>query len=87
MSNKRLAKLNYDLSVDERELATPLKLKEKDLKRFEVTIAGFTFLDLGYCLACPTCGVVSGVNSRKDLDENVDFFLMFGCEHYKNESK
>lgn len=82
---KKLAAVTYDNDFYDREVKVldPIKLDAKDLKGLTVTIHGFDFIDTGYALACPQCGVISGVSCREDLDKKVDFFLKFGCEHYQ----
>ena len=70
---------------DEPKILDPIKLSTKDLNI--VTVHGFKFVDTGYALACPTCGKISGISCREDLDLKIDFFLKFGCEHYKSHGR
>lgn len=71
-----------DGDCGEPQIPTPIKLDAEDLKDITVEIHGFTFIDTGYCLACPICGKISGISCREDVDKKIDFFLKFGCEHY-----
>lgn len=65
---------------------TPVRLEADDLKPMLVTIKGkYTFVNTGHSLACPQCGMISGVGIQKLLDETFVWFLRFGCEHYEEE--
>lgn len=68
---------------DDGVVLDPIKLSPKELSKRMVTIAGFEFIDGGYCIACPKCGAISGISARVDLDKKIDFFLKFGCSCYK----
>jgi hypothetical protein len=74
------------LNSGEETLPTPLRLSPETLKAMETTIQGYTFLLIGNVLVCPSCGKISGVKAVRDLDEQLNFFLAFGCEHYKNST-
>lgn len=83
MKTTALACLNNDPYLVKDEVLTPIKLDEADLKKRTITLAGYKFIDTGYALACPECGKISGISCRVDVDEQLDFFLKFGCEHYE----
>ncbi len=86
MKNKKvLACTGEAYDYKEEEILTPIKLDKKDLEKLTVTVCGYEFIDTGYALACPECGLISGLNCRLDIDKKVDFFLKFGCEHYKEK--
>ena len=79
---KQFCEAEYDDDVCIDKIPTPVKLSQKDVDKKIVTIAGYKFIDTGYDIACPTCGLVSGISCREDVDKKIDWFLKFGCEHY-----
>lgn len=82
---KKIARQDYDYSVDAEDLPTPIKLTPEEIEKRTVMIMGFSFIDVGWAIACPDCGCVSGISAREDIDGALDWFLKFGCEHYKTE--
>lgn len=87
MGNKYNFNTTALLESGEEKLPTPLRLAPETLKNIETTIQGNTFLLIGNVLVCPDCGKISGIKAVRDLDEQLNFFLAFGCEHYKNDKK
>lgn len=85
LANKPYIGEVYDVetSDDEPTILDPIKLSEEDKNARIVTVLGFKFFDTGYALACPSCGKISGISCREDIDKKIDFFLKFGCEHYQ----
>ncbi len=67
------------------KLATPVRLTPETIEKLKITIQGYTFLNMGATLVCPECGKISGFKATRALDNQVDYFLIFGCEHYKND--
>lgn len=79
-----LTRLDNNYFVNpEPQILDPIKLDKKALKPLTIEVLGYEFIDTGYALACPQCGKISGISCREDLDKQVDFFLKFGCKHYK----
>lgn len=91
MYNTFMGKYDFNtaalLNSGEEKLATPLRLSQETLKAMETIIQGYTFLLIGNVLVCPRCGKISGIKAVRALDEQLDFFLAFGCEHYKNDKQ
>lgn len=67
------------------QLPTPLRLTPETIDKLKVEIQGYTFLNMASTLVCPECGKISGLKATRALDDVVDYFLVFGCEHYKND--
>lgn len=64
------------------DLIRPYRLKDDDLDKFKVTIAGFDFLVIGGVLLCPKCGQPQKLECQVALDDEVYWFLKFYCSDY-----
>lgn len=68
--------------IEQIEKLVPYRLKQEDIDKLRVTIAGFEFILLGGTLICPTCGQPQEVRAQASLDGEIYFFLAFRCTDY-----
>ncbi len=78
-----LAQLAEQSGRDVDRLKEPLKFTPDALDKLVIDLMGFPFLAFGNALLCPKCGVQQGVLTNVAPDGEVNFYLKFMCDDYK----
>lgn len=68
---------------EESKLKEPLKFSSEALDKLAIDLMGYPFIAIGNALLCPKCGVQQGVLTNRAPDGEVNFYLNFRCDDYK----